>query len=454
MSSIWNSLQTGTSAGAYGSIGGVFGTPIVAAPSILMTAPMHVVTGTATLSTINGGLEGKLYFLVAKDGFATDIAGNLGTATQVPAGSVLSLLYDGTKYRQVQIAGITSFNGRDGAVESMATDYATFYPSLADFTVLQTAVSGKASAIHSHVQSDVIGLSTALAAKANSSHSHAQSDITNLVAELAAKASASHTHAQSDITSLATDLAAKASVASPAFSGIPTTPTAAAGTNTTQIASCGFVQTGLAGKANASHTHAQVDIVNLTTDLAAKAPVVSPAFSGVPTAPTAATGTNTTQIATTAFVLSSVAAISTGVTSFNGRTGAVAPQLADYDSFFLTQGEGDARYVLLTGSTFSGAVKFGTDANAASLAKVLFGSKAWDPVDVASGASTSTLITVTGAALGDFIVATFNINLTDGLWLSGRVQSANTVNVTLFNLSGTNANLTNGTLSVLVIKAT
>lgn len=39
---------------------------------------------------------------------------------------------------------------------------------------------------------------------------------------------------------------------------------------------------------------------NLNTD---KAELASPAFTGVPTAPTASVGTNTTQIATTAFVL-------------------------------------------------------------------------------------------------------------------------------------------------------
>ena len=59
--------------------------------------------------------------------------------------------------------------------------------------------------------------------------------------------------------------------------------------------------------AAASHTHAQSDITNLTTDLAAKAPIASPALTGTPTAPTAAAGANTTQIATTAFVAASYA---------------------------------------------------------------------------------------------------------------------------------------------------
>ncbi|MEB2545188.1 hypothetical protein [Burkholderia cenocepacia] len=39
--------------------------------------------------------------------------------------------------------------------------------------------------------------------------------------------------------------------------------------------------------------------------------IASPTFSGTPSAPTASTGTNTTQLATTAFVNSSISAIST-----------------------------------------------------------------------------------------------------------------------------------------------
>jgi Collagen triple helix repeat (20 copies) len=45
----------------------------------------------------------------------------------------------------------------------------------------------------------------------------------------------------------------------------------------------------------------QGDVTNLVTDLAAKAPLASPTFTGAPLAPTAAPGTNTSQIATTAY---------------------------------------------------------------------------------------------------------------------------------------------------------
>lgn len=68
-------------------------------------------------------------------------------------------------------------------------------------------------------------------------------------------------------------------------------------------------------------TLAQSQVTSLVADLALKAPLASPALTGTPTAPTATGGTNTTQLATTAFVatgyqpldsdLTAIAALST-----------------------------------------------------------------------------------------------------------------------------------------------
>ena len=60
--------------------------------------------------------------------------------------------------------------------------------------------------------------------------------------------------------------------------------------------------TGLATKAAASHGHGISEVTSLQAALDAKAPLASPALTGIPTAPTAAGGTSSTQIATTAFV--------------------------------------------------------------------------------------------------------------------------------------------------------
>lgn len=49
-------------------------------------------------------------------------------------------------------------------------------------------------------------------------------------------------------------------------------------------------------------TEIDTEFNNIATAVATKADILSPALTGIPTAPTAAAGTNTTQIATTAFV--------------------------------------------------------------------------------------------------------------------------------------------------------
>ncbi|MCE2835483.1 MAG: hypothetical protein LW834_00545, partial [Cyanobium sp. 49614_E6] len=155
---------------------------------------------------------------------------------------------------------------------------------------------------------------------------------------------------------LKVELDKKAPLASPALTGTPTAPTAAAGTNTTQLATTAFVHAatpdasttvkglaqladagaitaGTAGRvvdaaqlkaaAPADASETVKGIVELATaaetttgtdntravhpaglkvELDKKAPLASPALTGTPTAPTAAAGTNTTQLATTAFV--------------------------------------------------------------------------------------------------------------------------------------------------------
>ena len=53
-------------------------------------------------------------------------------------------------------------------------------------------------------------------------------------------------------------------------------------------------------------------VTSVQSELNNKAPLVSPSLSGVPTAPTASAGTNTTQIATTAFVQEALSGVGGG----------------------------------------------------------------------------------------------------------------------------------------------
>ncbi len=170
-------------------------------------------------------------------------------------------------------------------------------------------------------------------------------------------------------------LSTKAPLASPTFTGSPTAPTAVTGTNSTQIATTAFVNDAIAGfgagdmakstydtdndgKVDAaevadaapwagitgkptsftpsSHSHSIAQVTGLQAALDAKAPLASPALSGTPTAPTAAAGTNTTQLATTAFVAAAIGALIDAAPGAMDTLNELAAALGDDPNFATT----------------------------------------------------------------------------------------------------------------------
>jgi hypothetical protein len=228
---------------------------------------------------------------------------------------------------------VSSVFGRTGAVTAESSDYSSYYDS---------------------------------AGSAATAQSNAESFATSAVATETSRAEAAEstnaTAISNEISRAETAESLKAPLASPALTGTPTAPTASSGTNTTQIATTAFVAaamtaagagtvtsvsvvaangfngtvatststpaitlstsvTGiLKGNGTAvSAASAGVDYLtptgsgsNLTgitvSQVSGAAPLASPSLTGTPTAPTASSGTNTTQLATTAFVTAAVAA--------------------------------------------------------------------------------------------------------------------------------------------------
>lgn len=171
----------------------------------------------------------------------------------------------------------------------------------------------------------------------------AEADLASALAtKINGKADQATTYTKTEVD---TALALKAPLASPALTGTPTAPTATQGDNSTAIATTAFVKAACdaisqelsaafkfkgvvanlteleaivdpangdvyqvtnpgTGKSNAEYAYNGTSWVELGTevDLSGYAPLASPAFSGTPTAPTATKGTNSTQVATTAYV--------------------------------------------------------------------------------------------------------------------------------------------------------
>jgi hypothetical protein len=77
-------------------------------------------------------------------------------------------------------------------------------------------------------------------------------------------------------------------------------------------------------------------------------------------------------------------------------------------------------------------------------------SQAWNIGDLAAGAEASVDVTVPNAKLGDFVLASMNIDLEQGALLAN-VRAANTVEVTYINNSVDPSDLPAATLRVKVV---
>lgn len=222
---------------------------------------------------------------------------------------------------------------------------------------------------------DVLVEQLALYAKAK--HTHTVEDVTGLPEAINSMAPKVHEHAVKDIVDLPDLLNAKSPLESPTFTGAPKAPTPAVGNDTTAIATTAFVKTALdnaagsfagtehthslegitglpealAKKSNTGHGHVAADISDLqslldeksdtghkhlmadVTDLpeamGLKASLESPKFTGTPLAPTPAPSSNTTQLATTAFVTRALATFSTNlsISGVSGLQGAIDAKL-------------------------------------------------------------------------------------------------------------------------------
>jgi len=151
---------------------------------------------------------------------------------------------------------------------------------------------------------------------------------------------------------LSPDFAAKAPLASPAFTGAPTVPLAPDLDNSTKIASTNWVNRaiseaslgggggggiadapndgGLYSRQNLTWTNVQPMLdskANLST-LSSYAPITSPAFLGIPTAPTQTAGDSSTRLATTGFVAASFAPLASPALTGNPT----APTQANTDN--------------------------------------------------------------------------------------------------------------------------
>jgi len=219
-----------------------------------------------------------------------------------------------------------------------------------------------------------------------------------------------------------------------------------------------------AGTLAATVAKIQGTVVSGTTGSGNVVFAASPALSGTPTAPTATSGTNTTQIATTAFVQSATGG--GGVTSFNTRTGAVVPTSGDYTVSQVT-GAAPLASPALTGTATAPTAAVGTAstqiATTAFVANALFSLvtvsfSATPTFNLSSGSSFQitltgnvTSSTLSGGTAGQTFVMkivqdgtggrtfVWPTNVLNAMSIAGQAGGASEVSTQMFFWDGTNA---------------
>ena len=133
-----------------------------------------------------------------------------------------------------------------------------------------------------------------------------------------------------------------------------TATTQSAGNNSTKISTTAYADAKVADAIN-NGTTAIAPSQNAVFDaLALKANIAGPTFTGTPAAPTASAGTNTTQLATTAFVTTGIANIVDSAPGTLNTLNELAAALGDDVNFSTTVTDSIATKLPLAGGTLTG----------------------------------------------------------------------------------------------------
>jgi len=158
---------------------------------------------------------------------------------------------------------------------------------------------------------DSTALSSGLPANIRSAASvYSQSQVDSMLADIETSFEDYYTSAQTDML-----LSAKAPTESPTFTGT------VSGITKTMVGLWNVDNTSDALKPISTLTQSALDL---------KAPLASPTFTGTPAVPTAAQGTNTTQAASTAFVVAEIAASGGGAGDFAGPASSTSGNLVSF----------------------------------------------------------------------------------------------------------------------------
>ena len=255
------------------------------------------------------------------------------TGTMLANGTVSSAnIVDGT-IATIDLAdgAVTSAKIADGTIATAdIADSAITTAKIADGTIVDGDINASAGIAKTKISGTAVTLSDT-----GTVTSTMLADGTIVDADINASAEI----AQSKISGLSSSFALKADLASPTFTGT------VSGITKSMVGLGSVDNTADADKPVSSAT---------TTALGLKANLASPALTGTPTAPTAAAGTSTTQVATTAFVGTAVSNLVASAPGALDTLNELATALGNDASFSTTVTNSIALKAPIASPTFTG----------------------------------------------------------------------------------------------------
>jgi hypothetical protein len=302
-----------TAAGARTNLGLVIGTDVMSATATTTLTGDVSGSGNGSFATTVNNVGGITAATIG--GLPTLIASNTASITA----NTTAIASEATTARAAEQALTTSVNANTASITANTNSIATINTNVAantsSITANATAIAAEATTARAAEQAlttsvnantaSITANATAIAAEATTARAAEQALTTSVNANT------------SSITANAIAIAAEATTARAAEQALTTSVNANTASITANTNSIATINTNVA--ANTS------SITSINTSLGSKANIASPAFTGVPTAPTPATSDNSTTIATTEYVKANLATVSagtlTGTTLANNITG-------------------------------------------------------------------------------------------------------------------------------------
>ena len=288
-------LTTASAASTYAALAGATFTGLVSTPaSTTTTAGLRIAHGAAPTSPVNGDVWTTTGGFFWRQNGTTYQAVNL-SGTQTVSGSIT---FSNASLTLGNSTAAATYNLGTGATLTATTKAINIGTNGVAGSTTNIAIGSTTGTSTTTLQGTTNGVTAAAdtntTALATTAYVVGQAGSTSPVMDGTATVGTSLKYARADHVH-PTDTS-RAALASPTFTGIPAAPTAAVDTNTTQLATTAYV----VGQGYAK--------------------LASPALSGTPTAPTATAGTNTTQVATTAFVQAALPVAATETQAINGTS--------------------------------------------------------------------------------------------------------------------------------------